>query len=99
MWLGSSNLVPQTSLLPSSSLTIESRHAAQPTDPMCTLPRLYYAGVEISGERRADSHRQSCCRLRVPYVAILAAGGKPNMRVLIMHGEEIHRCSVDPTDV
>jgi hypothetical protein len=32
---------------------------------------------------------------RVPDVRIHGASGRPNMRVLVLDGEEIHRCEID----
>jgi hypothetical protein len=32
---------------------------------------------------------------RIPDVRIHGASGQPNMRVLVLDGEEIHRCEID----
>jgi len=33
---------------------------------------------------------------KVPLVLIAAASGEPNMRAIIVEGEEIHRCPIHP---
>jgi hypothetical protein len=33
---------------------------------------------------------------KVPLVLIAAASGEPNMRTIMVEGEEIHRCPIDP---
>jgi hypothetical protein len=33
---------------------------------------------------------------KVPLVLISASSGEPNMRSIVVEGEEIHRCPIDP---